>query len=41
MLYGRFHIYADELQIYHSSTVADIHQNCYDEVKADLKRIYV
>jgi hypothetical protein len=35
----RFHIYADDLQIYHSSSVADL-QRCYDEVSADLKRIY-
>jgi hypothetical protein len=27
----RFHIYADNLQIYHSSCVADL-QGCYDEV---------
>jgi hypothetical protein len=25
-----FHIYADDLQIYHSSSVADL-QGCYDE----------
>jgi hypothetical protein len=35
----RFHIYADDLQIYHSSSVADL-QRCYNEVNADLKRIY-
>jgi ribonucleases P/MRP protein subunit RPP40 len=35
----RFLIYADDLQIYHSSSVADL-QRCYDEVNADLKRIY-
>jgi hypothetical protein len=35
----RFHIYADDLQIYHSSSVADF-QGFYDEVDADLKRIY-
>jgi hypothetical protein len=35
----RFHIYADDLQIHHSSSVADL-QRCYDEVNADLKRIY-
>jgi hypothetical protein len=29
----RFHIYADDLQIYHSSSVADL-QRCYDEVNA-------
>jgi hypothetical protein len=35
----RFHIYADDLQIYHSSTIAEL-QRCYDEVNADLKLIY-
>jgi hypothetical protein len=35
----RFHIYADDLQIYHSSSVADL-QRCNEEVKTDLKRIY-
>jgi hypothetical protein len=35
----RFHIYADDLQIYHSSSAADL-QRYYDEVNADLKRIY-
>jgi hypothetical protein len=33
-----FHIYADDLQIYYSSSVADL-QRCYDEVNADLKQI--
>jgi hypothetical protein len=37
--FSRFHIYADDLQIYHSSSVADL-QRCYDEVNADLKQIY-
>jgi cell division protein FtsL len=32
-------IYADDLQIYHSSYVADL-QRCYEEVETDLKRIY-
>jgi hypothetical protein len=32
-------IHADDLQIYHSSSVADL-QRCYDEVNADLKQIY-
>jgi hypothetical protein len=36
----RFHIYADDLQIYHSSSVLLVFQRCYDEVDADLKRIY-
>jgi hypothetical protein len=34
-----FHIYADDLQIYHSSSFAD-RQRYYDEGNADLKRIY-
>jgi hypothetical protein len=34
----RIHIYADDLQIYHSSSVADL-QRCYDDVNTDLKRI--
>jgi hypothetical protein len=34
-----FRIYADDLQIYHSSSVADLHRY-YDEVNADSKRIY-
>jgi hypothetical protein len=29
--YSRFHIYADELQIYHSSSLSDL-QRCYDEI---------
>jgi hypothetical protein len=35
----RFHIYADDLQIYHCSSVADL-RRCNEEVKTDLKRIY-
>jgi hypothetical protein len=34
----RFHIYADDLQIYHSSSVAGL-QKCHDEVTAELKRL--
>jgi len=34
-----FHMYADDLQLYHSSRVEDI-QQCYDRVNEDLKRIY-
>jgi hypothetical protein len=37
--FSRLHIYADDLQIYHSSSVADL-QRCYGEVNADLKRIF-
>jgi hypothetical protein len=33
--YSRFHIYADDLQIYHSSSVSDL-QRCYDEINMDL-----
>jgi ribonucleases P/MRP protein subunit RPP40 len=29
--FNRFHIYADDLQIYHSSSVSDL-QICYDEI---------
>jgi retron-type reverse transcriptase len=35
----RFQIYADDLQIYQSSSVADL-QRFYDGVNTDLKRIY-
>jgi hypothetical protein len=35
----RVQIYADDLQIYHSSSVGDL-QRCYDKVNADLKWIY-
>jgi hypothetical protein len=35
----RFLIYADDLQIYHSSSVADF-QRCYNELNADLKWLY-
>jgi retron-type reverse transcriptase len=33
--YNRFHIYADDVQIYHSSSVLDLHR-CYDEINMDL-----
>jgi hypothetical protein len=35
----RFHIYDDDLQIYHSSSVAGL-QRYYGEVKDDCRRIY-
>jgi hypothetical protein len=35
----RFHIYADDLEIYYKSSVADL-QSCYIEVNADSKQIY-
>jgi hypothetical protein len=35
----RFLVYADDLHIYHSSSVVHL-QRCYDEVNADFKRIY-
>jgi Reverse transcriptase (RNA-dependent DNA polymerase) len=36
-----FHMYADDLQLYHTSSIENI-QRCYDydEVNEDLKRIY-
>jgi hypothetical protein len=37
--YSRFHIYADDLQIYHSSSVLDL-QRSYDEIKMDLQQIH-
>jgi hypothetical protein len=37
--YSRFHIYADDLQIYHSSNVSDL-QKCYDEINIDLQQIH-
>jgi hypothetical protein len=37
--YSRFHIYADDLQIYHSSNVSDL-QRCYDEINIDLQQIH-
>jgi hypothetical protein len=33
--YSRFHIYADDLPIYHSFNVSDL-QRCYDEINMDL-----
>jgi hypothetical protein len=35
--YSRFHIYADDLQIYHTCTVLDF-QKCIDELNLDLQR---
>jgi hypothetical protein len=35
--YSRFHIYADDLQIYHSSSFSDL-QRCYDEINMDLQQ---
>jgi hypothetical protein len=37
--YSQFHIYADGLQIYHSSSVSDL-QRCYDEINMDLQQIH-
>jgi hypothetical protein len=37
---SRFHIYANDLQIYHSSTVSDF-QKCYDVINMDLKQIHM
>jgi hypothetical protein len=36
--YSWFHIYADDLQIYHSSSVSDL-RRCYDEINMDLQQI--
>jgi hypothetical protein len=35
----RFHIYVDDLQNYHSSSVSDL-QRCYDEINMDLQQIH-
>jgi hypothetical protein len=37
--YSRFHIYTDDLQVYHSSSVPDL-QRCYDEFNMDLQQIH-
>jgi hypothetical protein len=37
--YSRFHIYADDLEIYHSSSISDL-QRCYDEINIDLQQIH-
>jgi hypothetical protein len=37
--YSRFNIYADDLQIFHSSSVLDL-QRCYDEINMDLQHIH-
>jgi hypothetical protein len=37
--YCRFHIYADDLQIYHTCTVPDV-QKCIDELNLDLQRVH-
>jgi hypothetical protein len=34
-----FHMYADDLQVYHSSAVEDL-QRCYEEINEDLLRIF-
>jgi hypothetical protein len=34
-----FHIYADDLQIYHSFSVSDL-QRCYDEISKDLQQMH-
>jgi hypothetical protein len=35
----RFHIYADDLQIYHTCAVSDF-QKCIDELNLDLQRVH-
>jgi hypothetical protein len=37
--YSRYHIYTDDLQIYHSSSVSYL-QRCYDEINMDLQQIH-
>jgi hypothetical protein len=37
--YSRFHIYVDDLQIYHSSSVSDL-QRCYDVINMALQQIH-
>jgi hypothetical protein len=37
--YSWFQIYPDDLQIYHSSSVLDLHR-CYDEINIDLQQIH-
>jgi hypothetical protein len=37
--YSRFHIHADDLQIYHSSSASDL-QRCYEEINMDLQQIH-
>jgi hypothetical protein len=37
--YCRFHIYADDLQIYHTCAVLDF-QRCIDELNLDLQRVH-
>jgi hypothetical protein len=37
--YCRFHIYADDLQIYHTYAVPDF-QKCIDELNLDLQRVH-
>jgi hypothetical protein len=38
--YRRIHIYADNLQIYHSSNSVSNIQRCYDEINMDLQLIH-
>jgi hypothetical protein len=37
--YCHFHIYADDLQIYHTCAVSDF-QKCIDELNLDLQRVH-
>jgi hypothetical protein len=37
--FSRFHIYVDDLQIYHSSSASDL-QRCYDEINMDMQQIH-
>jgi hypothetical protein len=37
--YSRCHMYVDDLQLYHSSSVSDL-QRCNDEINMDLQQIH-
>jgi hypothetical protein len=37
--YPRFHIYGNDLQVYHTSAVSDI-QMCIDELNLNLQRVH-
>jgi hypothetical protein len=38
IIYCRFHIYADDLQIYYTCAVSDV-QKCIDKLNLDLQRV--
>jgi hypothetical protein len=39
IMYCRFHIYADDLQIYHTCAVSNF-QRCIDKLNLDLQRVH-